>query len=101
MGLELRLATRTAALSPLERLSELWQTLALRVVDCADEHEPRYLLDERNQPNAGRERGKSVWYIWANKVRYMYMNGPNRRRNITCDESYTTQHLLTRLWEAL
>ena len=38
MDLELRLAAQTAAFSPLERLIEPWQTLALRVAQFADEH---------------------------------------------------------------
>jgi len=98
MGLDLKLAAQTAAPSPLERLSEPWQILALRVAGCADEHEPINLMLDEHDQSGGNNR----------KVRYMYMNRPNHRRNpnnkqrnLTCDESFTTQHFLTHLREAL
>ena len=69
----------------------------LRVAGCADEHEPINLMLDEHDQSGGNNR----------KVRYMYMNRPNHRRNpnnkqrnLTCDESFTTQHFLTHLREA-
>ena len=55
MGLDLKLAAQTAALSPLERLSEPWQTLSLRVAEW-DEHGTINLLLDGHDQSGGNNR---------------------------------------------
>jgi len=69
MGLDLKLAAQTAAPSPLERLSEPWQTLALRVAGCADEHEPINLLLDEHDQSGGNNR---VVYIDKQSALYVH-----------------------------
>ena len=62
------LADRAGAISPFERLSESWQTLTIRVVECADEDEPFAFIDSP----AGRST--KVWVFSS--------RGPDAHANI-------------------